>query len=89
MKHEIKDDGRTIADMNVPGMPWYAGQTHRSKKMVQEDKKNPLEDDVFVLSKGEKKAIYKGVMAAILPLVLAFATGYFLIFLFLDLVWLS
>ena len=22
---EFKDDGRTVADMDIPGMPWYAG----------------------------------------------------------------
>ena len=26
---EFKDDGRTVADMDIPGMPWYAGPNDR------------------------------------------------------------
>ncbi|MDA3730665.1 hypothetical protein PBV87_04020 [Niameybacter massiliensis] len=89
MNNNNKDDGRTVAEMNIPGMPWYAGPSDRHTGAPQGEKKNSLEQERIVLSKGEKRAIYKGVMAAILPLVMAFAVGYFLIFLFLDLVWLG
>lgn len=85
----FKDDGRTIAEMNVPGMPWYAGSSDRHSIKAKGEVKTSLQQERIVLTKGEKRAIYKGVMAAILPLVMAFAVGYFLIFLFLDLVWLS
>lgn len=88
-KKDFKDDGRTIANMDMPGMPWYAGPSDRLGHKPKAKAQNSLEQERIVLTKGEKRAIYKGVIGAILPLVLAFAIGYFLIFLFLDLVWLS
>ena len=85
---EFKDDGRTVADMDIPGMPWYAGPNDRLGDRPKA-KRNSLVEERIVLTKREKRAIYKGIIAAILPLVLAFAVGYFFIFLFLDKVWLS
>ena len=87
-KQPIKDDGRTIANMNVPGMPWYAGVEHNKIRRNEQEMQNSFQKEAIVLTKGEKKAIVKGVMSAILPLILVFGLGYFLIFLFLDLVWL-
>lgn len=84
-----KDDGRTIANMDVPGMPWYAGFNDRLESKPKVETQTSFQKERIVLTKGEKRAIYRGVMTAILPLVMAFAVGYFLIFLFLDLVWLS
>lgn len=88
MNQEVKDDGRTIADMDIPGMPWYAGPNDRLGDQPKA-KHHSLVEERIVLTKGEKRAIYSGIIAAILPLVLAFAVGYFFIFLFLDKVWLS
>nr|WP_307992201.1 hypothetical protein [uncultured Niameybacter sp.] len=87
-KQPIKDDGRTIANMNVPGMPWYSGVEHNRARQNEEEIQGSFQKEPVVLTRGEKKAIIKGVMSAILPLILAFGIGYFLIFLFLDLVWL-
>lgn len=84
-----KDDGRTIANMDVPGMPWYAGFNDRIETRPKVDVQTSFQKERIVLTKGEKRAIYRGVMAAILPLVMTFAVGYFLIFLFLERVWLS
>lgn len=87
-KQAIKDDGRTIANMNVPGMPWYAGTEGKQVRQNEHEIKSNFQQEPVVLTKGEKKAIIKGVMSAIVPLILAFGIGYFLIFLFLDFVWL-
>lgn len=38
VKPEIEDDGRTIADMNIPGMPWYR------EKLDPEKEENDFSD---------------------------------------------
>lgn len=86
-KQSIKDDGRTIANMNVPGMPWHTGVEHNQPRHHQ-DVQGGTKQEPLVLTRGERRALIKGVISAILPLILAFAIGYFLIFLFLDFVWL-
>ena len=53
-----EDDGRTVADMNVEGMPWYK---------APEEAKRIQEMDNLNLSKSEKKAIIKGAYSALLP----------------------
>ena len=53
-----RDDDRTVADMNVEGMPWYKSP---------EEQKRQKEMDELNLSKGEKRAILKGAYAALLP----------------------
>lgn len=32
------DDGRTVVDMNVDGLPWYEPNLDRNKKVSKEDK---------------------------------------------------
>ena len=49
------DDGRTIAKMDVDGMPWYLERARRN----QDPDKQPIE-----LSKAERWAMLKGVLAA-------------------------
>lgn len=58
------DDGRTIADMNVEGMPWY---TPRSDKKVSEEDK-PTRKETF--------AMIRGWFAAYAPRILAIAIGF-------------
>ncbi len=45
-KHNLPegDDGRTIASMNVEGMPWYApeGQSARGRKQSPETRGEPV-----------------------------------------------
>lgn len=82
------DDGRTIANMNVPGMPWYLDgpkvQTDKTEGEQQEDTLADME-----LTKGERRAMIKGALAAVLPIGAFFAIAYTLILLFIDFVWLS
>lgn len=82
-KHEkFVDDGRTIADMNVEGMPWY--NPSRGKKQKNEDLLW-LND----LSKGETWAIVWGVLKAALLVVLIFGAVFGLLILFMYYVWLD
>lgn len=58
------DDGRTIADMNVEGMPWY--NPHRDKKVAKEEK--PTRKEMF--------AMMRGWFVAYLPRILAVLIGF-------------
>ena len=67
------DDGRTIAKMDVDGMPWYLERARRD----QDPDKQPLE-----LSKAERWAMLKGVLAAAMLIVLIFVVGFALFILY-------
>jgi len=70
------DDGRTIANMNVEGMPWY----DRSRRQRRDDPtKQPLE-------RGQLHATIFGVVAAALLIALAFGAVYFAVILLMDIV---
>lgn len=88
-KEPFYDDGRTIASMNVPGMPWNGGGPLEkpSTQKIHEEPRKPMGD--LMLTKEEKRAMCKGALAAVVPIAAIFALAYFGIFLFLDLVWLS
>ncbi len=58
-KKEFYDDGSTIADMNVKGMPWYQSPEVIKKKA---DLKN------LNVSNKERKAMIKGALLAYLPM---------------------
>ena len=76
------DDGRTVADMNVPGMPW-----HLDGPKVQGNKTGGLEE--IELTKAERRALVQGALMAVMPIALFFVGAYFLIFLFIHFIWLS
>ena len=76
------DDGRTVANMNVPGMPW-----HLDGPKVPGEKENELEH--LKLTKGERRALIQGVLMTVMPIAFIFVGAYFLIFLFIHFVWLS
>ncbi len=73
------DDGRTIADMNVDGMPWY----NPSKK------ENPSGENREPLSKSETLAAMKGIILASLLIALVFVAGFTLFILFARFIWLK
>ena len=75
------DDGRTVADMNVDGMPWYDAKTEEIKKITGTGEKLPELD-----RKGEA-ALMWGVIAASLLIGLVFAGAMFLFILFCVKVW--
>ena len=76
-KEIFEDDGRTVADMNVDGMPWYVQK--REKPQTQES-------DPLNLTAKEKWAMMGGVMKATMLVTLVFGLGFFLFILFLVLV---
>ncbi|MBR2975197.1 MAG: hypothetical protein IKC47_05595 [Clostridia bacterium] len=59
-KEPFYDDGRTIADMNVEGMPWY--NPNRTEKKDKNSKDNP--------TRREKRAMIWGAYKAHLPVLL-------------------
>ena len=75
------DDGRTIANMNVEGMPWYDKKTEEIKKM------NASKSELPELDREGKSALMWGVIAAALLIGLVFAGVIFLFLLFCVNVW--
>ena len=76
-KPSFVDDGRTIADMNVEGMPWYSGE------------KNKRENDFTDLTFKEKRAMMRGILGAALLIAALFLLVFFLFILFCSYVWLK
>ena len=74
-KHYDDDDGRTIANMNVEGMPWYSEK--------RSEKKMPMVE----LSKEEKRGLYSGIVKAVALVALVFVVVFFLLILFLTKIW--
>lgn len=74
-REEFEDDGRTIADMNVDGMPWY----------LEKKEKRP-EPEKIELTKEEGRAMMGGILKATLLVTLAFGVGLTLFILLCDLV---
>ena len=76
-----EDDGATVADMNIDGMPWYI----RRKYNKQAEQDNP--NGSLNLSK-EQMRIYKaGAVKAGLVIIGVFGMAYFLFILFCYFVW--
>lgn len=77
----LNDDNRTIADMNVEGMPWYSG-----KKTNKNNSKTNIER--IDLTKEERKAMFIGLIQAMIPITVIIALVFIFSFVFLDIVWL-
>ncbi|MCR5694294.1 MAG: hypothetical protein K6G89_04910 [Clostridia bacterium] len=77
-KEQLEDDGRVIANMNVDGMPWYAGDVPKQDGEAQDLKK---------LSKKQTLWLILGVAGAALLVAAVFALGFLLFILFADNVW--
>ena len=80
-REEFVDDGRTVANMNVEGMPWYDKKTEEIKKL------NASKSDLPELDREGKSALMWGVLAAALLIGLVFASVMFLFILFCVKVW--
>lgn len=74
------DDGKTIVNMNVEGMPWY----HKTSPETQEGGKR---DQGYQMTKEESRAYLWGALKATLAVAAIFAVVFFLFILFCDLVW--
>lgn len=75
-KEYTDDDGRTVANMNVEGMPWYVER--RPTSDVQPEK----------LTARQTWSMIGGVLSAALLVAAAFGLVYFLFICFCDFVWL-
>lgn len=73
------DDGRTVADMNVEGMPWY----------VPKREKPAAGDDGPELDPAQKRAAMRGMLAAALVIAGVFVVGALLFILFCLFIWLK
>lgn len=78
MNTHDEDDGRTIADMNVPGMPWYRLRAHHRLRPEPYNK----------FTRKEKRAMILGALQATLPIALFFTLAWFLVMFLLDFLWL-
>ena len=84
------DDGRTIANMNVDGMPWYQAPAREKPESTgpgdggSSEKKEPLE-----LTKEESRAMYWGMIKAALLIGGIFIVAALLFILFCIFVWLK
>ena len=76
------DDGRTIADMNVDGMPWYSPK----KRIPGKDQKEAA-DREEVLTKEESRYYTWGALKAALMVVGVLCAGLVLFILFCQYVW--
>ncbi len=77
------DDGRTIANMNVEGMPWYSPGKRISRR---KDREKP-EDREEVLTKQESRYYTWGALKAALLVVGILCAGLVLFVLFCQHVW--
>ncbi len=75
-RRQYDDDGRTIVNMNVDGMPWY-----RPSRADQAKSDRPA------LSRRESRSVIRGVLAAALLVCGVFALTFFLFILFCDKIW--
>ena len=76
------DDGRTIAPMNVDGMPWFVNETDAQKTPSENGDPQPLK-----LTRREMGLMVGGVVLAVLAVGGIFLVGYFLFILFCTNVW--
>ena len=76
------DDGRTISDMNVDGMPWYSPK----KRLPGKERKETANRDE-VLTKEESRYYTWGALKAALIVVGVLCAGLVLFVLFCQYVW--
>jgi hypothetical protein len=76
------DDGRTIASMNVDGMPWHAPGAEKNKSVTQTE--SGAQEKLRGL---DRWAFIWGMTKALLLLMAVFLVGYLLFILFCVKVW--
>lgn len=80
-KEYADDDGRTIANMNVDGMPWY-----NPNKEENDEKKKRMEE--LKITRKEKRAMILGAYLAYLPMFLTAIVAFVIVMLLIAL-WLA
>ena len=76
-KEKFIDEGYTVANMNVEGLPWFMSEKHVKAKRKLVD---------LNLSEKERRAMMRGAFLAYMPVFLAILTGFvgaYLLFLLL------
>ena len=85
MKHKLDlpdgDDGYSIADMNVPGMPWYKPKKHLSSVV------RPALSGNASMTPDERRQYTIGAVAAALVVTLVMCLGIVLFTLFCLYIW--
>ncbi len=79
-KNDPEDDGRTIADMNVDGMPWYVRGDRERADSQSGTEKEPLNEEQIRMYR-------RAAIKAALLIVLVFGTVFFLFIAFCDFIW--
>lgn len=79
-EQDFTDDQRTVASMNVEGMPWY---------ISKEAYKTHVNVQALGLTKGERRAMFWAIVSTMIPVTIVIAVVSFLTLLFLDIFWLS
>lgn len=78
------DDGRTIVNMNVEGMPWYQ-KPSPDAQTGEEDASGTRSEHPYQMTKEESRMYMWGALKAALLVAAIFAVVFFLFILFLDL----
>ena len=74
------DDGRTIADMNVDGMPWYVRGDEKRLRNIDSSGQSKMTD--------EELRLYKlAALKSALLVALVFGVVFFIFIAFCDFVW--
>lgn len=79
-KQNFQDDNRTVASMNVEGMPWYISKDSYQKQVDMRS---------LHLTREERRAMFWAMVSAMIPITVIITIGAFAAFLFLDWFWLS
>ncbi len=78
---DFEDDGETIVDMNVEGMPWYVRGRYKNPG-IQESGKTPEP-----LTKEQMRAYKWAAIRAGLLIIAVFGLAFFLFIAFCDFIW--
>lgn len=88
------DDGRTVTDMNVPGMPWFKDAVPKRDKKRRPGEKEKSVDELYTnaadydgLSERERKSVVANSILAGVVIALAFGGGIAVFILILTLLW--
>lgn len=75
-KEEYIDDGRTIVEMNVDGMPWYSGNP-KGEKADKKDNDKPTRRELLKMIFGLYKAMLPYLLIVLACFTAIFAAMYF------------
>lgn len=74
----IEDDGRTIANMNVDGLPWYRPNATRKKEGEQRDQPTHKETWALIF------AAYKAYLPYFIAMIVGFGLAFLIVALWIN-----